>query len=77
MLSWIESESTCCSDLASYVKSIRFFAAAVGHLVESSNHEPDMLITWHKVKFSLVTHDVDGFTDNDFEMAAKINALEQ
>jgi pterin-4a-carbinolamine dehydratase len=36
-----------------------------------------MLITWHKVKFSLVTHDVDGFTDNDFEMAAKINALEQ
>lgn len=35
-----------------------------------------MLITWHKVKFSLVTHDVDGFTDNDFEIAAKINALE-
>jgi len=51
------------------------FVAAVGHLAEAADHHPDMLITWRKVKFSLVTHDAGGLTENDFALAAKIDAL--
>ncbi len=51
------------------------FVAAVGHLAEAANHHPDILITWRKVKFTMVTHDAGGLTDSDFELAAKIDGL--
>ena len=38
-------------------------------------HHPDLEISWDKVKVSLSTHSEGGLTENDFELAAKIDAL--
>jgi 4a-hydroxytetrahydrobiopterin dehydratase len=51
------------------------FVCAVGHLAESANHHPDILIKYKNVKLSLVTHDAGGLTDNDFALATRINDL--
>ena len=51
------------------------FVGAVGHLAESANHHPDILIRYKNVKLSLVTHDSGGLTDKDFALATRINGL--
>jgi len=51
------------------------FVGAVGHLAESANHHPDILIRYKNVKLSLVTHDAGGLTDKDFALATRINDL--
>lgn len=51
------------------------FVSAVGHLAESANHHPDILIKYKNVKLSLVTHDAGGLTDKDFALATRINDL--
>ena len=53
------------------------FVGAVGQLAEAADHHPDIVIKWRNVKLSLVTHDADGLTDSDFDIAAQINALPQ
>jgi 4a-hydroxytetrahydrobiopterin dehydratase len=42
---------------------------------EEMNHHPDLEISWSTVKVSLVTHSEGGLTDNDFELARRIDAL--
>ncbi len=40
------------------------------------NHHPDVLLhKFKRVKVMLWTHSVDGLTENDFELAAKIDEL--
>jgi 4a-hydroxytetrahydrobiopterin dehydratase len=39
------------------------------------NHHPDLAISWNKVTVTLSTHSEGGLTDNDFELAQKIDAL--
>lgn len=52
------------------------FVNKVGEIAESENHHPDIfLFGWNKVKLSLMTHAVDGLTENDFIVAAKVDAL--
>lgn len=51
------------------------FVQAVGLLAESKNHHPDILIQWNKVKLGLTTHDANGLTSKDFELAKLIGAL--
>jgi 4a-hydroxytetrahydrobiopterin dehydratase len=51
------------------------FVNAVGLLSESKNHHPDILVQWNKVRLSLTTHDSDGLTMKDFELARLANAL--
>ncbi|MCC7208414.1 MAG: 4a-hydroxytetrahydrobiopterin dehydratase [Anaerolineae bacterium] len=51
------------------------FVGAVGHLAEQANHHPDITINYNKVTLALTTHDSGGLTDNDFTLAARINAL--
>ena len=60
--------------LASFPAAL-VFVGAVGHLAESANHHPDILIRYKNVKLSLVTHDAGGLTDKDFALAARINDL--
>jgi 4a-hydroxytetrahydrobiopterin dehydratase len=48
---------------------------AVAYLAEQANHHPDILIQWNKVTLTLSTHSAGGLTANDFDLAAKINAL--
>jgi 4a-hydroxytetrahydrobiopterin dehydratase len=42
---------------------------------EEMGHHPDLEISWDRVKVSLSTHSEGGLTGNDFELAAKIDAL--
>jgi 4a-hydroxytetrahydrobiopterin dehydratase len=48
---------------------------AVAYLADQANHHPDILIQWNKVTLTLSTHSAGGLTANDFDLAAKINAL--
>jgi 4a-hydroxytetrahydrobiopterin dehydratase len=51
------------------------FVNKVGQLAESANHHPDIDIRYNKVRLALVTHDAGGLTNNDFDLAAKIESL--
>jgi 4a-hydroxytetrahydrobiopterin dehydratase len=42
---------------------------------EEMNHHPDIAISWNKVGLTLSTHSEGGLTQNDFELAAKIDSL--
>lgn len=47
----------------------------IGQLAEQQSHHPDIFLTWGKVKVTLYTHKVNGLTEEDFIMAAKIDTL--
>ena len=38
-------------------------------------HHPDLEISWDKVTVSITNHAEGGLTENDFELAGKIDAL--
>lgn len=64
-------------------KSFKFddFAAAldftieVGELAEVESHHPDIYLSWGKVEIKIWTHKIDGLTESDFILAAKIDQL--
>jgi 4a-hydroxytetrahydrobiopterin dehydratase len=39
------------------------------------NHHPDVGISWNKVNLKLSTHSQGGITENDFELAQRIDPL--
>jgi 4a-hydroxytetrahydrobiopterin dehydratase len=51
------------------------FVNRVGALAEEQGHHPDILLSWGKVEIKLWTHKVNGLTESDFIMAAKIDRL--
>jgi 4a-hydroxytetrahydrobiopterin dehydratase len=51
------------------------FVNRVGAVAEEQGHHPDILLSWGKVGITLWTHAVDGLTESDFIMAAKIDRL--
>jgi 4a-hydroxytetrahydrobiopterin dehydratase len=57
-----------------FVGSVKFVDSLV-EPAESMGHHPDLEISWNEVKVSLSTHSEGGLTENDFELAAKIDAL--
>lgn len=50
------------------------FTNQVGELAERQNHHPDIYLSWGQVKLTIWTHKVGGLTENDFILAAKIDA---
>jgi 4a-hydroxytetrahydrobiopterin dehydratase len=42
---------------------------------EDMNHHPDLEISWKTVTVTVTTHSEGGLTDNDFELARRIDAL--
>lgn len=42
---------------------------------EDMNHHPDLEISWNKVTVTITTHSQGGLTENDFELARRIDAL--
>jgi len=44
-------------------------------VAEDMNHHPDLEISWNTVKVSISTHSEGGLTENDFELAGKIDSL--
>jgi 4a-hydroxytetrahydrobiopterin dehydratase len=51
------------------------FVNRVGELAEEQGHHPDICFGWGKVEVTIWTHKIDGLTESDFIMAAKIDAL--
>jgi 4a-hydroxytetrahydrobiopterin dehydratase len=49
------------------------FVNRVGEIAENEGHHPDILLGWGKVEITLWTHKIDGLTESDFIMAAKID----
>jgi 4a-hydroxytetrahydrobiopterin dehydratase len=39
------------------------------------DHHPDLAISWNKVTVTLSTHSEGGLTDNDFELAGRIDGV--
>lgn len=52
------------------------FVNEVGELAEEQGHHPDIYLSYGKVKIQLWTHKIDGLHENDFILAAKIDALQ-
>jgi 4a-hydroxytetrahydrobiopterin dehydratase len=57
-----------------FVGSVRFVESIVNP-AEAMNHHPDLEISWSTVKVAISTHSQGGLTENDFELAKKIDAL--
>ena len=51
------------------------FVQRVGELAEQQGHHPDILLRWGKVKITIWTHKIEGLTESDFILAAKIDEL--
>ena len=51
------------------------FVNRVGEIAENEGHHPDILLAWGKAEITLWTHKIDGLTESDFIMAAKIDRL--
>jgi len=51
------------------------FVNRVGELAEEQGHHPDLLLSWGRVEVRIWTHKVDGLTESDFVLAAKIDRL--
>jgi 4a-hydroxytetrahydrobiopterin dehydratase len=47
----------------------------VGEIAEQEQHHPDIGLGWGRVDVTTYTHSVNGLTENDFILAARINAL--
>ena len=51
------------------------FVNRVGAIAEEQNHHPDIWFTWGKVRLEIRTHKIDGLTESDFVLAAKIDRV--
>ena len=51
------------------------FVNKVGDVAEQEDHHPDIYLTWGKVKMGIYTHKIDGLSENDFILAAKIDKI--
>jgi 4a-hydroxytetrahydrobiopterin dehydratase len=51
------------------------FTNQVGELAEAEGHHPDIYLAWGKVKLMVWTHKIDGLTESDFILAAKVDEL--
>ena len=51
------------------------FTNRVGELAEREGHHPDIYLAWGKVEITIWTHKIDGLTESDFILAAKIDQL--
>ena len=51
------------------------FVSKAGAIAEDEGHHPDLLLSWGKVEVKIWTHTIDGLTENDFVLAAKIDRI--
>ena len=56
-------------------KSTLMVINTVGHLAEAAWHHPDIAASYASVEVRLMSHDANGVTDKDFELAKKIEEV--
>jgi len=54
-------------------KTALAFVNRAGAVAEAEGHHPDLLLTWGRVDVKTYTHKIDGLTESDFILAAKID----
>ena len=64
----------CEFEFSDFKKALEF-VNQVGALAEEQEHHPDICLAWGKVDVSIWTHKIDGLTESDFILAAKIDRL--
>jgi 4a-hydroxytetrahydrobiopterin dehydratase len=52
------------------------FVNRVGELAEEQAHHPDIDFGWGRVAVKIFTHKIDGLTESDFILAAKVDRLQ-
>jgi 4a-hydroxytetrahydrobiopterin dehydratase len=57
-----------------FKKALEFVNRA-GAIAEGQGHHPDLLLKWGKVEITVYTHKIDGLTESDFILAAKIDRV--
>ena len=70
-----EQQLICRYQFENFIESIEF----VNQLVEPAelaNHHPDLAISYNTVMVSLTTHDADGLTTLDFDLAETIASVD-
>jgi 4a-hydroxytetrahydrobiopterin dehydratase len=56
-------------------KEAQAFVNRVGELAEQQWHHPDICYGWGRAEITIWTHKIDGLTESDFILAAKIDRL--
>lgn len=51
------------------------FVNKVAEIAEAEGHHPVITFTWGKVEITIYTHKINGLTESDFVLAAKIDTL--
>ena len=51
------------------------FTNKVGEIAEDEGHHPDIFLSYGKAVVTLWTHAIDGISENDFILAAKIDHI--
>jgi len=51
------------------------FVNTVGSVSENEGHHPDITFGWGYVKIIIMTHAIEGLSQNDFILAAKIDQI--
>ncbi|MGA7624397.1 MAG: 4a-hydroxytetrahydrobiopterin dehydratase [Candidatus Acidiferrales bacterium] len=51
------------------------FVNKVGAIAEEQGHHPDIALSWGKAQVTTWTHKINGLTESDFILAAKIDQI--
>ena len=51
------------------------FVNKVGKISEEEGHHPEILFGWGYAKINITTHAIEGLSENDFILAAKIDEI--
>ena len=65
----------CCEFVFKNFVEAFSFMTAVALVAEKSGHHPNWENTYNKVKISLSTHDANGITEKDFDLAKAIDTI--
>lgn len=60
-------------EFENFVEALEFTNEA-GEVAEEQGHHPEITVTWGKTTVRIWTHDIDGLSENDFILAARIEA---
>ena len=61
-------------ELGDFAGSVAF-VNRLAAVAEELNHHPDLSVSWSKVTVTITTHSQGGLTENDFELAKKVDPL--
>ncbi len=51
------------------------FVNKIGEIAEKEGHHPDIFFGWGYAKIIIITHAIEGLSENDFILAAKIDQI--